>query len=80
MAKCWEGRGCDAEMQESCLHAKSPTELCPAKCNFAQCYRPTAGATSDPELVFDPSVDRTATIKENCLYCPFFLINGPRLS
>jgi hypothetical protein len=78
VAKCWEQRGCDAEMQADCLHAKTPTELCPAKCNFSQCYRPMAAVTSDPAVVFDPDVDRTVVIKESCLYCSFFLVNGPR--
>jgi hypothetical protein len=80
MAKCWEQRGCDAEMQASCLHADSPTERCPSKCAFSGCDRPGSGVTTDPALIFDPDVERAVAIKENCLFCPFFLQNGPRRS
>jgi hypothetical protein len=79
LAKCWEQRGCDAEMEATCVHAETPTERCPSRCNFAQCDRPSAGVTSDPGLIFSPDVDRTAAIKETCLYCGFFLVNGPRI-
>lgn len=78
MAKCWEERGCDEAMQAGCLHTEDATEKCPSKCNFAQCYRETHAVTSDPALIFAPDVDRTCTIKEDCQYCEFFLINGPR--
>jgi hypothetical protein len=80
MAKCWELRGCDAEMEAECLHSNSPDERCPSRCNFARCERSTSGVTSDPALIFDATVDRTAAIREVCLFCPFFLKNGPRLS
>jgi hypothetical protein len=80
VAKCWELRGCDAEMEADCVHAETRAERCPSRCSFSQCYRPTAGVTSDPALVFDPTVERTAAIREVCLYCPFFLTNGPRVS
>lgn len=79
MAKCWEQRGCDERMQERCVHAEKATEKCPPRCNFSQCDRPGAGVTSDPALIFDPAVDRSAAIKEVCLSCGFFLQNGPRI-
>lgn len=80
MARCWELRGCDDEMQAECPH---PTELhdrCPTKCAFAQCDRPTHELTVDPELVFDAAVDRDSAIREECLFCAFFLRHGPRLA
>lgn len=78
MAKCWEMRGCDEEMQSRCPH-NDPNDRCPSKCAFAQCDRPSHELTSDPELVFNPVIDRSAAIKEVCTYCAFFLKNGPHL-
>jgi hypothetical protein len=78
MAKCWEERGCDAEMQAGCLHAEKATEKCPSKCNFAQCYRERHVTTSDPALIFAVDIDRTCNIKEECQYCAYFLTKGPR--
>lgn len=78
MAKCWELRGCDDEMMADCPHFL-PGERCPAKCAFAQCDRPSHRVTGDPALVFDPTADRAAAIKETCLYCAFFLEHGPRV-
>jgi hypothetical protein len=79
MAKCWESRGCDDEMMAECPHV-NPEEKCPSRCAFAQCDRPAHEATSDPGLIFDPTVDRGPAMKEQCTYCGFFLKNGPRLS
>lgn len=78
MAKCWEMRGCDEEMQSRCPH-DMPTDKCPSKCAFAQCDRPSHELTTDPALVFEPYIDRSAAIKEVCGYCGFFLKNGPKL-
>ncbi len=78
MAKCWEQRGCDEEMQAECPHPTVLMDQCPTKCAFAGCDRATYELTVDPELIFDPSVDRSAAIKENCTYCAFFLKNAPR--
>lgn len=78
MARCWEMRGCDEEMQAVCPHSTDLADRCPAKCAFAHCDRPTHEITSDPELIFDPTVDREAVIREECLYCAFFLRRGPR--
>ncbi len=58
MAKCWETRGCDEEMQADCPHPNELQDRCPTKCAFAKCDRPQHEMTTDPELVFDPSVDR----------------------
>ncbi|MDA3936412.1 MAG: hypothetical protein PF636_06035 [Actinomycetota bacterium] len=79
MARCWETRGCDEEMQNECLHYTKFKDRCPTKCNFADCDRPTRVLTSDPALIFDPAVDRTVAIKEECLHCGFFLTNAPRV-
>ncbi|MDI6900146.1 MAG: hypothetical protein QMC79_00450 [Anaerosomatales bacterium] len=74
---CWSDRGCDDEMRSRCPHAIDPTERCPASCRFADCERPTRSVAS-PLLLLDPDVDRTATMKETCVSCAFFLENGPR--
>ena len=79
MAKCWELRGCDEEMQSNCPHATQIMDRCPSKCAFATCDRPTHALTSDPALVFSIEVDRGAAIKDVCTYCEFFIIHGPRL-
>jgi len=79
MAKCWEQRGCDAEMQAECPHAIEYEDNCPTKCAFAKCGRPTWELTIDPELVLSVDVDRAAAIKDECTYCAFFLRNGPRI-
>mgnify|MGYP007057166642 CR=1 FL=1 len=78
MARCWEIRGCDEEMQAECLHAVKLFDRCPTKCAFVQCDLPQSELTSDPALVFDPSVDREVAVKEPCLFCAFFLTHGPR--
>jgi hypothetical protein len=80
MAKCWEQRGCDEEMQQECPHSVDYKDNCPTKCAFAGCNRDSYELTIDAELVFDPTVDRTAAIKDGCTYCAFFLKNGPRIS
>lgn len=79
MAKCWEQRGCDDEMQADCPHATEILDRCPAKCAFATCDRPNHQLTTDPELVFSIGPDRDAVIKDSCLYCEFFLVHGPKL-
>lgn len=79
MPRCWEQRGCDAEMQADCPHATDLHDRCPAKCNFAVCDRPTYELTTDPDLVFSAEIDRSAPIKDVCLYCSFFLTKGPKL-
>jgi len=80
MAKCWEQRGCDEEMQQECPHAIEFEDNCPTKCAFATCDRSTYELTIDPALVFDATVDRSAVIKDGCTYCAFFLKNGPRIA
>ncbi len=81
MAKCWEMRGCDEEMQADCPHSVELMDRCPTKCAFAEaCPRPTHVVTTDPDLIFDPSIDREAVIKETCLSCEFFLKHGPRVA
>lgn len=79
MARCWELRGCDDEMQAECLHATTLHDRCPTKCAFANCDLPQHELTSDPALVFAPDVDRAGLVKEVCLFCKFFLTRGPRL-
>lgn len=79
MAKCWEERGCDDEMQAECPHSVEFMDRCPSKCAFAACGRSSHKLTTDPELIFSVEVDRESAIKENCFFCEFFLKNGPRL-
>jgi len=79
MAKCWETRGCDEEMQAECPHSVDFMDNCPTKCAFATCDRPSYEMTTDPALIFDPTVDRDAAIKDGCKFCGFFLVNGPRI-
>jgi hypothetical protein len=79
MAKCWEQRGCDDEMQAECPHSVVFQDRCPTKCAFAGCTRASYELTTDPELIFSADVNRDAAIKENCLYCAFFLSHGPRV-
>lgn len=78
MAVCWRTRNCEADMRETCAHAVSDYDMCPTKCDFANCDRPTYELTIDPALIFDPTVDRDQALKQNCMYCKFFLTNGPR--
>jgi len=78
MTVCWRTRECDPEIQKDCQHAVTDYDMCPSKCFFAACDRPTHEITSDPELVFDPDIDRSQALKQSCLYCEFFLKNGPR--
>jgi hypothetical protein len=80
MAKCWEQRGCDEEMQRECPHCIEYLDNCPTKCAFAACQRPTFEPIEDPVALFDPSVDRLQAIKDGCHFCGFFLKNGPRVS
>jgi hypothetical protein len=81
MAKCWEQRGCDEEMQANCAHPMDFKDNCPTKCAFANsCPRPSHVVTSDPELIFSPDVDRNAAVKDTCMFCEFFLKNGPRVA
>lgn len=79
MARCWEMRGCDEEMQADCPHHTRLMDRCPSKCAFAKCDRPTHELTTDPALIFSTTIDRDAAIKEECIYCGFFLRHGPRV-
>ena len=78
MTVCWRTRECDPEIQKECQHAVTDYDMCPSKCFFAACDRPTHEVTTDPELVLDPDIDRGQALKQSCLYCVFFLKNGPR--
>lgn len=79
MARCWEQRDCDGTLLETCPHPNELKDRCPTKCAFSRCDRPQHVLTTDPELVFSPSVDREAAIKEECIMCGFFLEHGPRI-
>ena len=79
MSRCWESRGCDEEMQSECPHSTTLLDRCPAKCAFVHCGLPHHERTSDPARIFDPKVDRAAAMRETCLYCAFFIRNGPQL-
>ncbi len=78
MAKCWELRGCDEEMQSRCPH-NIPNERCPADCHFAACGRKTHVVTQNIDLLFRLDVDRSKCVKDICQFCEFFLTNGPTL-
>lgn len=78
MARCWEMRGCDEEMQAACLHATTFHDRCPSKCAFAVCHLSQHALTTDPALVFAVEPDREKAIKDACLSCAFFLTRGPR--
>ena len=78
MAKCWETRGCDAEMMERCPHNIEGLP-CPADCLNTHCTRPTHTMVDALDALMNPDVDRSAAIKEVCLLCKFFLENGPLL-
>jgi len=79
MARCWEQRGCDEQMQSECPHAVDIKDNCPTKCAFANCDRASFELTTDPELIFSPSIDRSKAIKDGCFYCAFFLTHGPKV-
>ena len=80
MSICWEERGCDDEMAATCPHAfASEDGVCPAECNFTFCTRDQHHRATTIDLLLDPTVDRSAAVKENCRFCEFFLKNGPRL-
>lgn len=80
MSKCWEERGCDDEMSSRCPHAVSSTDgLCVTSCYYTNCSRPQYKIATSFDLLLDATVDRSATIKEPCTYCEFFLKNAPRI-
>jgi hypothetical protein len=89
MARCWEIRDCDdgvgddvmgdgGNLIDTCAHPNEFKDRCPTKCAFTFCERPQHEDTHDPALLFDPTVDREAAIKDVCLHCAFFLREGPR--
>lgn len=79
MAKCWEQRGCDEEMQSVCPHPVEIGDNCPTKCAFAACDLPQHELTTDAAVIFDPDVDRSQAVKDVCMFCGFYLTRGPRL-
>ncbi|MBI5231462.1 MAG: hypothetical protein HY876_04770 [Coriobacteriales bacterium] len=79
MAKCWEMRGCDEEMQAECPHSAVIGDRCPTKCAFETCSRETYELTNEPAEIWDPTVDRSHAIREGCLFCTFFLTHAPKL-
>jgi hypothetical protein len=79
-SRCWQQRGCDEEMWARCPHATSSVDgVCVAECCYTNCQRPQREVTSDFMLLLDPTLDRTAAIKENCLNCTYFIQNAPRI-
>lgn len=76
MAKCWETRGCDEEMMSRCPHNIGRVP-CPADCLSTHCARPQHRLLGALDALDHPEVDRAAAIKEVCLFCGFFLENGP---
>jgi len=81
MGACWEERGCDEEMASRCPHAISSMDgLCIAGCRYAACDKPHHKTATSFDLLLDSTVDRSAAIKEVCVFCEFFLNNAPRVS
>lgn len=85
-SRCWEKRGCDglmglaAPMSQECPHCREDCyNPCPSECHYSSCDRPTHHATSDIDLILDPTVDRYAAIKQTCYTCEFFLCHAPRV-
>lgn len=78
MAVCWQTRECEPDMTKVCPHAVTERDMCPTRCAFSTCDRETHVMTTDPELIFDATVDRNAARKQSCLYCEHFLKHGPR--
>ena len=79
--ECWELRGCDDEMMGRCPHVSEKVySPCPADCRYANCGRARHVVATDFTLLLDASVDRSAVIKEQCMYCEYFLTHGPRLA
>ncbi|MBK5210816.1 MAG: hypothetical protein JJE36_00585 [Coriobacteriia bacterium] len=78
MAVCWQTRECEPDIIGACPHAVTERDMCPSRCTFSICDRETHVMTTDPALVFDPTVDRNAARKQSCLYCEHFLKHGPR--
>jgi len=66
------------DMQTHCNHAVTDWDMCPARCSFALCDRPTYELTTDAALIFAPDIDRDQALKQGCLWCKFFLENAPR--
>ena len=75
---CWRTRDCEQDMQKICGHAVTDYDMCPLRCSFSVCDRDTHQQTTDPDLIFDETVDRDQALKQTCVYCEFFLKNGPR--
>ncbi|MCH4184444.1 MAG: hypothetical protein LKF61_03065 [Eggerthellaceae bacterium] len=79
MAKCWELRGCDEEMQSRCPHNK-PGAPCPMDCRFADCNRPTHHQVDAYDALSYPTIDRSVCNKATCTLCEFFLTHGPEVA
>lgn len=77
--KCWRIRECEIDMNTMCMHAVTDYDMCPSRCMFAVCDRPTHVLTSDPSLVFSAEIDRDQALKQMCIYCEHFLTRGPKL-
>ena len=73
MAACWTIRGCEGDLNnyDHCPHAMLGGR-CPVDCQFSYCERPQHKQASALDLL-EPTVDRSATIKEMCLTCEFYL-------
>jgi len=73
-------RGCDPEMWERCPHAVPGVfSPCPADCCYTACDKPQHKVATDLDILLDPNVDRRAAMKEQCMFCEFFLTTAPRI-
>ncbi len=84
--RCWEHRGCEGlpgltgNMTDECPHARTDCySPCPADCNFTACQRAWHKVATSVDLVLDPTVDRSSTIKVVCRFCEHFLRFAPRV-
>lgn len=85
--RCWEFRGCHGltgmtrAMEDECPHNVSDHySPCPSTCAFTRCQNPWHVEATGLDALLDPTVDRMATIKEQCRHCMYFIKNGPRVA
>ncbi len=88
MVRCWEVRGCaglygfSGFMQDQCPHNEKDRDnhaLLPALLRAASA-RGTKMRSRWCAAPTNATVDRMATIKEQCRHCLHFIKNGPRAS
>lgn len=76
--RCWEERGCHGAMSTDCPH--DATGVCPRTCIYTICERQWYDRVDAMEMLDAYDVDFSATRKENCHNCRFFLARAPRIA